>query len=236
MEFGEFERIAREIWETIPETYRAGVDGLIVQEAEVANAHRPGVFTLGECITEDYPSAYGGPDTIRSAVVLYYGSFRDVSEQGGELDWHAEIHETIMHELQHHLEALADENSLADVDYAVDENFKRVDGEPFDIFFFRSGELLEANTYRVDQDVFIEVLTLDRRPFDFDFTWEGVRYRARIAAADADVTYVELDGVLHAAGGFYVVRVLKRGAVATLRAVFRSGFTVSHARAAAERT
>jgi predicted Zn-dependent protease with MMP-like domain len=235
MDFGEFERAARDVWETIPEQYREGVDGLIVEEAVHANPQRADVYTLGECLTENYPSQYGGPDTIRSAVVLYYGSFREVAEDSVAFDWSGEIRETIMHELQHHLEALADEDALGDVDYAVNENFKRVDGEPFDLFFFRSGELLDANVYRVDCDIFVEVLTRDRAAAPYELDWDGRSYRVVMPATNTDVTFIELEGIPYDDGDFYVVRVVKRGAFATLRAVFRSGFTVSDAVARVER-
>jgi hypothetical protein len=35
---------------------------------------------VGERVTNDYLSQYGGPDTIRSAVVRYYGSFREICQ------------------------------------------------------------------------------------------------------------------------------------------------------------
>lgn len=236
MRFSEFEQVARQVWEEIPDEYREGVDGLIVdQEAHVHDEHAD-VYTLGECRTEDYPSAYGGPDTIRSAVVLYYGSFREVAADAGDaFDWPSEIRETIMHELQHHLEALAEEDALGAVDYAVDENFKRADGEPFDLFFFRSGELIAANVYRVEPDIFVEMLTYQRAAQSAEFEWDGASYRAALAATTTDVTFVEMDGVPYEEGNFYIVRVVRRGALATLRAVFRSGFSVSESTARAER-
>jgi hypothetical protein len=48
---------------------------LVVERAARPHPTLPDVYTLGECLTESYPSAFGDADTIRSVVVLYYGSF-----------------------------------------------------------------------------------------------------------------------------------------------------------------
>ena len=71
MDYAGFERFARDVWETIPVAYKAGVDGLVIEPSANVHPEHPDVYTLGECITEEFPSQYGGPDTTRSAVVLY---------------------------------------------------------------------------------------------------------------------------------------------------------------------
>ena len=43
-------------------------------------------------------------------------------------------------ELGHHLESLASEDQLEDVDYAVDEDFKRAEGQSFDPWYFQRGD------------------------------------------------------------------------------------------------
>jgi predicted Zn-dependent protease with MMP-like domain len=243
MQFSEFERRARAVWESIPARYRQGVDGLIVDRGAKAHDEDPDVYTLGECVTEEYPSQYGGPETIRSAVVLYYGSFREVARDDDEFDWQDEIRETLMHELGHHLESLATEDALEDLDYAVDENYKRVRGEPFDPLFYRAGENIEATeaieameaikaikgvkAFAVDADIFLEVRTQIPASLTCEFVWEGNRYRVALPEAEADVTYH------YVAGGpdtgtsdFCIVRVVERGLLATLRAALRSDYTV----------
>ena len=140
MRHREFEELAFAHWERIPEEYKQGIDGVRVLRRAKAHDELPDVYTLGECTTEAYPSEYGGPDTIRSAVVLYWGSFVALAELDPEFDWEDELWETLTHELRHHLESLASEDALEDVDYAADENFRRYEGEPFDPFFYRLGE------------------------------------------------------------------------------------------------
>ena len=135
MTLAQFEAEARNVWARIPESYKAGIDAMIVEADAHSHPDHDDFFTLGECITETYPSEFGGPDTIRSAVVLYYGSFASVAAEDEQFPWEQEIEETLLHELQHHLEHLADADELEDFDHAVEENFKRVEGQPFDPLF-----------------------------------------------------------------------------------------------------
>jgi hypothetical protein len=230
VQLAEFERAARALWSEIPAEYKEGVDGLIIEESAVAHPKHPEVYTLGECVTEDYPSQYGGPDTIRSAVVLYYGSFRAVAADDPGFEWASELHETLMHELQHHLETLATESGLEDVDYAVDENFKRVDGEAFDPLFYRAGERMGEDMYRVEEDVFIEVVRSDTRAFVFEFQFERTQYAVEVPGRTADVLFAYIEEPPLASADFCIVRVLKRGVFATLRAAMRGSYSVDDAK------
>jgi hypothetical protein len=230
MDYAGFERFAREVWETIPVAYKAGVDGLVIDASANLHPAHPDVYTLGECITEEFPSQYGGPDTTRSAVVLYYGSFRAIARDEDGFDWQAEIHETLMHELQHHLESLATEDALEDLDYAVDENFKRTQGEAFDPLFFRAGERIEPDVYAVEADVFFEVETRAKGSLGFEFEADEVRYRIDVPESAADVSYVAVENV----PGVWIVRVRTRGAIATVRAAFGGGTSVAETSALAQ--
>jgi len=144
------------VFETIPEVYRRGVDGLVVSRESVGHPSLPDVYTLGHCDTEVYPSDWSGPDTVRSVLVLYYGSFRNLARLDPDLDWEAEIHETVEHELKHHLESLAGEDELEDVDYAMDESFKRSEGLEWDPWYFQRGEPLWEGGYAVEDQVYLE--------------------------------------------------------------------------------
>ncbi|HEY0672309.1 MAG TPA: metallopeptidase family protein [Longimicrobiales bacterium] len=221
MRLAEFEQRARAIWEDIPAQYKEGVDGLVVEADIHTHPEHADFFTLGECVTEAYPSDYGGPDNIRSAVVLYYGSFEMIAQDDEQFDWDREINETILHELQHHLESLADADQLTDLDYAVEQNFQRVEGQSFDPLFYRGGEEIAVHTYRVEDDVFVEVEATTFKTFDHEFDWQGARYRVAIPASEADVLYVILEQELpDVAGELSVVRVRRRGVLGTLRAAW----------------
>jgi hypothetical protein len=194
MQYDDFEERAQQEWGRIPAEYRNGVDGLVVERSALPHPSLPDVYTLGECVTESYPSAVGDADTIRSVVVLYYGSFLRLSLLDPDFDWEGELWETLTHELQHHLESLAADDALVDMDYAADENYKRYQGEPFDPFFYRSG-LLEDDWLRAENEYFQEY---EGAPgATISFSWDDVEYAVTVpAAADADVCFLRIvDGV-----------------------------------------
>jgi hypothetical protein len=214
VDFKEFEREAGRVWEEIPDEYRSGVDGLVVDPSERPHPTIGDIYTLGECLTESYPSDWGGPDTTRSVLVLYHGSFSRLSELDPDFDWSYEIWETVTHELRHHLEWLAAEDALEDVDYAMDQNFRRFEGEPYDPWFFRYGEEVAEGVYEAERDVFIE-LTYDpksapgsRVPFD----WHGTRHSVPLPDGVADVTFLQVvEGVDTGPSELCIVLVRRQG-------------------------
>ncbi len=219
MDLPNFERISRAVWHKIPDQYKHGTDGLIIESDAHAHPEHDDFLTLGECVTEAYPSDYGGPDTIRSAVVLYYGSFAAIAAEHQDFDWEREIEETLLHELQHHLEHLADDDRLTDYDYAVEENFRRIEGERFDPLFFRAGKLVAENTYRVEDDVFIEQPSTTQSSVSFDFKWLNRGYSVPLPETDADVLYAVIEQEMpEVAGELCIVRVRRQGVIGTLRA------------------
>ena len=227
MEFAEFERRATEVWEEIPDTYRSGVDGLVLDREARAHPTLPEIFTLGECLTESYPSDFSGPDTTRSVLVLYYGSFQRLSGLDPDFDWAYEIWETITHELRHHLESLATEDALEDVDYAMDENFKRFQGDAFDPFFYRSGEPVAPGVYEVERDVFMErVIPPDGAPGPVEVDWRGARWAIELPDELGDITFLQVTEGLETAdedaAQLCVVLVRKGGFLAGVRRWLRS--------------
>lgn len=221
--FAEFEELAWQYWEEIPAEYREGVDGLVVERRASPHPELPEVYTLGECHTERYPGEFGGPDLIRSAVVLYYGSFLRVSRQDPGFDWEEELWETLTHELQHHLESLASEAGLEALDYAMDENFKRLDRELFDPYFYRSGIQVAEGVWRVERDYFIEreFRGMEELGERVEFEWRGERYTVELPADPGEVTFIWLEeGVAREdPEEVYLVLVRRRGMMATLRGV-----------------
>lgn len=218
MTFEEFEERARAEWERIPEEYRAGVDGLTVERRALPHPSLPDIYTLGECVTESYPSDFGGPDTTRSLVVLYYGSFFRLSRLDAQFDWEAELWETLTHELQHHLESLAADDALVDMDYAADENYKRYQGEPFDPFFFRHG-LPDEGAYRVEDELFFE---RDASEPDVRLEYGGRAYRVDPPDEPFDIAILTVtEGIDTPESVLHVVLVRRAGVLATLRRLLR---------------
>ena len=63
------------------------MDGLEVSRKTVPHPDLPEIYTLGECLSDFYPSDYGGAGEVRSRVVLYYGSFLQLSRSHDDWDW-----------------------------------------------------------------------------------------------------------------------------------------------------
>jgi hypothetical protein len=196
MTFEEFQSEASRVWDEIPDAYRSGVDGLVIEKKSQAHPSMEDIYTLGECLTESYPSDWGGPDTTRSVLVLYFGSFRRLAELDPDFDWRFEIWETVTHELRHHLESLAAEDALEDVDFAMDENFKRLRGDPFDPFFYRAGERVAPGVYQAERDLFVE-MEYDGEPGDtVEFEWQGRLALAPVPPEPGDVTFIQVVSLL----------------------------------------
>jgi hypothetical protein len=225
MRFEEFERRAREMFDSIPEQYRHGVEYLVVSKEAVPHPDVPEVYVLGECATGEYDLGLDAPGETRSGVHLYYGSFRQLAKQEEGFDWEGELWETIAHEILHHRESMAGEDALEDMDYAEDENFKRREGQPFDPFFYRVGEPVGEGAWEVDGDLFLE-REMDAGAFartaEVDVEIEGEAVRVPLPDTLGDVHYVYLDGLFEDgdAGEVALVLVRRRGALESVRSLF----------------
>ena len=212
MDFDAFEQESRRVFEKIPERYRDGVDGLTIHRRALPHPRFDGVFTLGECVTESYPSSWEGPETVRSLVLLHWGSFDALARLDPRFDWKEQIWETLTHELRHHLESLADLDDLTGVDYAMEQTFLRNDGLDFDPGYYRHGNRIGPDTYAVEDHVYIEQR---RSPADFEraegvsFSWAGRTYETAQPAELGDVHFIRVvDGI--AAPPYIEVVILRR--------------------------
>ncbi len=193
MKFEEFEAEAHRMWSEIPAEYKKGIDGLVVKREAKAHAEHEDYFTMGMCFTEPYPGGYGGPESNRSILALYYGSFAAVAEDDPDFPWEEELWETITHELRHHLEFLVEDETLEKVDYAQEQSHLRHEGLDFDPWYFQSGIQIAPGVYRVEGDVYIEQRW---RPDEFqksqrvEFDWEGQRWSIPRPDELGDVHYV----------------------------------------------
>jgi len=212
--FKDFERAAREAFDEIPEEYREGVDGLTIRREALGHPTLPEVFTLGHCLTEDHLSDYGSPDTTRSIIALYWGSFRELAGRDPEFDWEGELWETLTHELRHHLESLAGDDALEDVDYAADELVKRQEGLDFDPWYYQHGEDLGGGVYQVEGGLYLEMMWDPRRgapPELLEIDWRGGRYRLNRPEKLGDVTFLWLLGPDFEDDALELVLVRRRG-------------------------
>lgn len=214
MNFETFSRRAHGAFQEIPEEFRQGVDGLTVRAEALPHPIFPDIYTLGQCLTEAYPSDWSGPETLRSVVVLYHGSFKALAALNEEFDWEGELWETLTHELRHHLESLASEDDLEGVDYAMDEAFHREAGEDFDPFYYQAGLEIAPGVFQVEYDFFLEQ-AWTQEGFDaarhVEFSWHGKGWRIPRPEALGDLHYVWIYGVDVGPGALQLVLLRKRG-------------------------
>lgn len=223
MKYAAFHEAAARAYEEIPDPFKEGIDGLVVSREAVPSRDHVDVWTMGECLTEAWPSEVGGPESVRSSVVLYWGSFREMARQDESFDWEGEIWETLTHELRHHLESLASEDQLEDVDYAAGEGFKRDDGLEFDPWYFQRGDPEGEGVYRVERDLFLEQTWTEPEfaaATEIRFGWEGRTWAIPRPPALGDVHFVRVYGPVAEPDGLELVLVRRRGAWQSLRRLF----------------
>lgn len=213
MRFREFEKAARDAYDQIPDEFKEGIDGLVVSREAETHPDHPDVFTLGHCRTEDYVSDWGGPDTTRSVVVLYWGSFKSLAARDPDFDWEGELWETLTHELRHHLESLAREDGLEGVDYAADQTFKRDEGLDFDPWYYQHGDPVAPDTYQVENNLYVEQAWREEdfaRADVLTFSFRGRRYTVPRPEELGDVHYIWVHGVVPEDQTLELVLVRKR--------------------------
>jgi hypothetical protein len=206
MRLDDFREMVRRLADELPAQFLDGIGEVTVSPRTVPHPDRPGIFTLGECVP--LPTAGGGADGVQSRIVLYHGSFAALAHLTPSFDWREEAWETLTHELRHHLEWRAESPELEDLDWAVEQNFARHDGEDFDPAFFLQGEVVEEGTYRVEDDVFVDRL-VRQPPETVDFKWRGREYRARVPRGASLPAFLTVTGAAEPPAGDLVL-VLRR--------------------------
>ncbi|MEO8448504.1 MAG: metallopeptidase family protein [Gemmatimonadota bacterium] len=193
----------------LPEEFLDGVAEIAVVPQTIAHPDRPDVYTLGECVPLPAAPVGGSPEAVQSRVVLYFGSFAAVARDNPDFDWRTEAWETLVHEVRHHVEWRAGAPNLEDLDEAVEANYARLAGEPFDPVFYRSGEKVAEGVFQVEDDYFIEV-TVGEIPAAAEFQWNGVKYRLNVPAGVSPPILVSVLGLDDPPAGEVVVVVLSR--------------------------
>jgi zinicin-like metallopeptidase len=220
MRLADFENMVRRLCEEVPEDFFDGIAEVVVSPRVVPHPDRADVFTLGECIP--LPVQVGsGVDGLQSQVVMYHGSFAALAAMEQGMDWRQEAWETLTHELRHHLEWRAHAPDLEDFDWAVEHNFARRDGEPFDPTFFLSGNPEGEDRYSVEDDVFIDRI-VSGVPRSVDFSWHGREYRTELPEGAELPCFLVIDGVSNPPPGELVLVLRRRPGV---RDLFGSGGT-----------
>jgi len=206
MRLTDFEAMVHRMAEEVPADFLEGVAEMAVSSRTVPHPERADIYTLGECIP--LPSSDSASEGLQSRIVLYHGSFAALARLRPGFDWRAEAWETLTHELRHHLEWRARAPALEAFDRAVEQNFARQDGEPFDPLFYLDGEPAGEGTFRVEDDVFLERLVADL-PRAIRFQWHGRLYEVIVPPGTEPPAFLTLEGVADAPEGELVL-VLRR--------------------------
>lgn len=193
MRFDAFRSLIDRLTREVPDEFRAGIVAIEVSPKAVPDPVQRDVYTMGECIPLEWS---GDGADLQSRIVLYHGSFAELARDAARrFDWRQEAWETLSHELRHHLEWRANVGALEAYDWAAQQNFARVDGEPFDPVFYRSGERLAEGVFKVEDDVFIEGEEGRGQGPGYGVTWHGRPYRVRAGSGDRPPLFIALDGL-----------------------------------------
>jgi len=216
MRLSDFESMVRRMTDEVPAEFMHGIAEVVISPRTVPHPTREEIFTLGECIP--LPAAAGGSDEmVQSRVVLYHGSFAALARLTEGFEWRQEAWETLTHELRHHLEWRASTPDLEELDWAVEQNFARQDGEPFDPAFYLDGEPLGDGVWRVEDDVFIDRV-VGSVAAALEVSWRKRSYRVPVPEGARLPAFLTLEGVSDPPEGELVL-VLRRkpGIMALLR-------------------
>lgn len=180
---------------------------IVVSPRALAHEDRGDIWTLGECIP--MPGDDGDARNLQSRIVLYHGSFQALAKGSPEFDWTAEAWETLTHEVRHHVEWKARVPDLEAFDRAAEENFARLDGEPFDPAFYRDGVRLPDGSFQVDDDVFIERVVAAPPP-SVRMHWHGEDYEIPVPSHAALPAFLIVEGANDPPPGELVLVLQKR--------------------------
>ncbi len=198
MDYEEFVEEAHRMWEEVPASYREGIDGMVVKREAETHPEHDDYYTMGMCFTEPYPSGYGGPDSTRSILALYYGSFAEIAKSDPDFSWEDELWETITHELRHHLEFMVEDDALEGVDHAMEQSHRRSEGVDFDPWYFQSGIEIAPGVYRAEDEVYIEQrwsVKAFAQVEALSFEWAGERWSVPKPPHLGDIHYIWVLGL-----------------------------------------
>jgi len=197
MRFSAFERRAHEIFEEVPEEFLEGIAGPVVERRARPHPHLPGIFTLGECVPVPHSFTLG--EEHLSTVFLYWGSFLEIGRRDPGFDMQAELEETVLHEIRHHIEDRAGAPDLRNEDAAEEEEERRRTGLPFRDGHYRLAPAAGPSLWSLHGDLFLQVVLRRRelaaaREAGLPVSWRGRILRVEADAMDSLPAFVSFPG------------------------------------------
>ena len=125
MTYEQFRAEAAAMLDEIPEAFTRGLQGLHVLETARPEPAYRGVYRLGEYMDPGFDHFLGGNPGLGRHIALYYGSFARLAQLNPEYDWEEALWNTLTHELRHHVESLAGEDTLIQQDRQRNAHFKK---------------------------------------------------------------------------------------------------------------
>ena len=108
MSYEEFADLVARLWDEIPDEFKQDLQGVhVLPQLKGDPSGLPGVVRLGEYTDPGPPSAFASGFHLGRHIALFYGSFAAVARATPGFDWEAQVWETLLHELRHHVESLA---------------------------------------------------------------------------------------------------------------------------------
>ncbi|TVR92113.1 MAG: hypothetical protein EA416_08275 [Trueperaceae bacterium] len=129
MTYARFRRVLAEMVDELPPEFMRGLQGVHAIEEAKPEEDFVDVWRMGEYLDPGSEQFLGAGEGLGRHVALYYGSFVHVAGDDPEFDWEEEMWETLTHELRHHVESLAGDDSLNIEDEVVARDFERRDDD-----------------------------------------------------------------------------------------------------------
>ncbi len=123
MTYEQFENRLQEMVEIIPESYFKNLQGVHCFIERKGDPER-GLVRMGEYLDPGFESFMDSRIHIGRHINIYYGSFVAVAQYNPNFDWDEQLWETLTHELQHHLESQANDQTLIEWDRQQLEKFR----------------------------------------------------------------------------------------------------------------
>ncbi len=130
MTYEQFENRLREFVEIIPEHYYKNLQGVHCFPQKKGDPNDRSLVRMGEYLDPGFEGFMDSRVHIGRHINIYYGSFVAVAQYNPSFDWDEQLWETLTHELQHHLESQANDQSLIEWDRQQLERFRNAKKTP----------------------------------------------------------------------------------------------------------